>query len=379
LSYQNNGSGAAVLEENNYYPFGLKHYGYNSTSGNPDYRYQYNGKELQDDTGMLDYGWRQYMLELGRWGVIDPLAEQMRRHSPYNYAFNNPIEFIDSDGRLPSRLASFYGKNSAFNWEFDPTTSVSGLAWNERYSGSNFMADDGAIGSFMSCFTNNNSITGFTVTGYMAGAMFQSIMAGTSIDSILGGFNSLRDQMINAGIDKPESIKASFSDANKLLNAGVFGNLNNILNYVAKQKEGSKVFFEETNRDDIIGKSEGYRILLNMSKINNVLFLGYVIGHEMVHSITDYFSTSFYEIVGSKGKIASNAFGYFSEYVSYSWEEVMGNSAISPNAKDYTYRVHGPNAKQAKARYEQVSIDMVNNNLIQLLRMYNKFVNISPK
>ncbi len=48
---------------------------------------------------MFDYGWRQYMPDLGRWNGIDQLSESYISTSPYAYVANNPVSQYDVDGR----------------------------------------------------------------------------------------------------------------------------------------------------------------------------------------------------------------------------------------------------------------------------------------
>ena len=64
------------------------------------YKYKYNGKEFQDELGLNwhDYGARNYMADIGRWGSLDILSEKYALFSPFNYCLNNPLRFIDPTG-----------------------------------------------------------------------------------------------------------------------------------------------------------------------------------------------------------------------------------------------------------------------------------------
>ena len=65
-----------------------------------DNKYQYNGKELNDDFGLgwIDFGFRSYDPSVGRWWVQEPLLDFYPEISPYVYANNNPVLIIDIMG-----------------------------------------------------------------------------------------------------------------------------------------------------------------------------------------------------------------------------------------------------------------------------------------
>ncbi|MHA7843207.1 MAG: RHS repeat domain-containing protein [Winogradskyella sp.] len=93
-----------IIEENNYYPFGLKHKGYNDVvSANVNSqasKRKFQGEEFEDELGKNTYAyqWRDYDPALGRFGKIDRFAEKYIDKSPYSFTANNPIFFKEIKG-----------------------------------------------------------------------------------------------------------------------------------------------------------------------------------------------------------------------------------------------------------------------------------------
>ena len=122
-----------IVDAQDYYPFGSLEPGRTWSKNNtPAYRYGFNGKENDDEVkgqgNQQDYGMRTYDPRVGRFLSVDPLEESYPWYSPYQFAGNNPVLFIDLDGLEPKTPGknvgdSAYGQNGkngiAAKWIWD--------------------------------------------------------------------------------------------------------------------------------------------------------------------------------------------------------------------------------------------------------------------
>ncbi|MGH1516141.1 RHS repeat domain-containing protein [Chryseobacterium sp. JK1] len=362
LSYFSNSNGSAeVLQENNYYPFGQKHEDYNGLVGNTSYHYEYNGKEFQQETGWSDYGARMYMPDIARWGVIDPLAETSRRLSPYNYAVNNPINFIDPDGRkaMPDRsmpdngppqpmggILGFYARGG-----IGTRAGILGLVGYE----------DGIGGFYSSGLEGGGGATSKGLSfSSKEGIMF--IQSYFSNGGSIGALFSMVDQLKNAGWKDPANTKAKFDDISTLT-----GKVPGLVELATM----TKAEFIDNTGGNCPNKTEFHRIWINMNNAQNILKLAFTVGHEMNHSFGDlFFRGKFGEITrqSQSSRFFQDSFGFFQEVMGLSWEIKLGSERYGERsgfkAAEFYY---GPKG----LGYTQKSVDTISNYLYELNTAWN--------
>ncbi|MEO1054657.1 MAG: RHS repeat-associated core domain-containing protein, partial [Bacteroidota bacterium] len=101
-----------LIQSSDFYPFGLA---FNSHVRENIFknRFLYNGSsELNEKTGLYETPFRQYDPAIGRLNGIDPVAGKYSSLSPYNFAFNDPINFSDPSGADPMNIPLPSGMSS---------------------------------------------------------------------------------------------------------------------------------------------------------------------------------------------------------------------------------------------------------------------------
>jgi RHS repeat-associated protein len=132
-----------VIQTDDYYPFGLTFNSFRKENA-AENRSLLNGKETQDefDLGWADYGARMYMPDIGRWGVVDPLSEKSIQFSPYNYAFNNPFNFVDRNGKIPIPIIYLVYEGVVF--AFTATATIYVVANHEKFMPGIYLGGSGS-------------------------------------------------------------------------------------------------------------------------------------------------------------------------------------------------------------------------------------------
>ncbi len=121
------GSSNVLVDENGtlvnfeeYYPFGETSFGSYGKK-----RYRFCGKERDEESGMYYYGARYYSPWLCRFVSVDPLAGKYPFYTPYQYAGNQPINFIDLDGMEQANPQTPSGGSASTTPEVNNTAGAS--------------------------------------------------------------------------------------------------------------------------------------------------------------------------------------------------------------------------------------------------------------
>ncbi len=99
---------ADIISYEEYHPFGTTSYrSERSDTEVSQKRYKYVGKERDEETGLYYYGARYYAAWLCRFVSVDPLQFEYPHYTPYQYAGNKPISYIDLDGLEEAKFEEY--------------------------------------------------------------------------------------------------------------------------------------------------------------------------------------------------------------------------------------------------------------------------------
>jgi len=185
-----------IISEKNYYPFGLRHKGYNNVISGVLYPYDFQGQERAEDLGLnvLEFKFRVHDPATGRFWQVDPLAEKFAHNGVYNFSENRVIDGIELEGleRLDFRYtlndsgyAQFSGLDIDMEQDFSANYSLNGRNTSFETIGkiNGWSENDSAVQKGIDKLRSDNSSNGgnFSDNYY---AEFGSFLINNSIPSM---------------------------------------------------------------------------------------------------------------------------------------------------------------------------------------------------
>lgn len=219
--HDGNVTSAEIVEESNYYAFGLKQKGYNNTTiggNNLAQKWTFGGKEFQDDLDLewYDHGTRNYNPALGRWMNPDPLADFAPELTPYRFAGNNPILLNDPTGLWEFIFDEATGRLSITKTQETDTWEVflkqSGLDQVDESLLKELLGDDlaGLKDTFDNSLFGGDGVSILEIGGSL----------GTAFGSFEEGLGAKNDELRKTG-EKDDDINNCFGTCSSVAEDGV--------------------------------------------------------------------------------------------------------------------------------------------------------------
>ncbi|MCD8043555.1 MAG: RHS repeat-associated core domain-containing protein [Tannerellaceae bacterium] len=229
-----------IHQKTNYYPFGES---FSESMSGDVQPYKYNGQEKESDFGLnlYDYHARWYDPTVGSFTSMDPLAEKYYSVSPYVYTFNNPVRFIDPDGKdgrdivvgfLMGIATNIVPNSSSLRDRYTPRSSLDYNRTLKSVDNATMAAGAAMIGGGGIMGTGGSSMVGagVTIAATGVGAPEGTAIAGTGVAvigvaeaSIAGGIYLMGNTANNAS-DGYERGKKDTRTANDPLRVDSHGN-----------------------------------------------------------------------------------------------------------------------------------------------------------
>ena len=240
-------------------------------SAGSEYRYGFNGKELDKDMdgNCYDYGFRIYNPALGRFLSVDPLFKSYPWYTPYQFAGNMPIIAIDVDGREPEIVVDKKSKEVHVNVKFTYTDASlkvlesQGLSLNTIKSGFDYYYKPNANG-VTSAVEDATKITGKSLS---------------ELETKLGG-------KIATGGDGYFLVDTKSEGTYK-----VFFSLSIDKNLSTKDITVNTLEVHEKKSDEKFSYAYGKAVSFAISKTSNAKSFGRLSSHEIGHllGLSDYY------------------------------------------------------------------------------------------